>query len=136
MVDQPADEHVPGPRVRVRRDAIGVPWGRGEWTLAPLRDRAKNIVGYCGNCNGHHDALRPQIVCKKQVTIGQSGLTHQTLKLRMKRWIIAGIDDGEWGFSVGAAKHIGLRKAHFLADFADGLSEEACDRIANGVAPA
>ena len=54
----------------------------------------------------------------------------------MKRWIIAGIDDGDWGVSVGAAKHIGLGKAHFLADFADGLSEEACDRIANGVAPA
>ena len=68
--------------------------------------------------------------------IGQSGLTHQTQKLRMKRWIIAGIDDGEWDLSAGAAKHIGLGKAHFLADFADGLSEEACDRIANGVAPA
>jgi hypothetical protein len=136
LVDQPADEHVPGPRVRGRRDAIGFPWGRGEWTLAPLRDSAKNIIGYCGNCNGHHDALRPQIVCKKQVTIGQSGLTHQTLKLRMKRWIIAGIDDDDWDVSVGAAKHIGLGKAHFLADFADGLSEEECDRIANGVAPA
>ena len=68
--------------------------GGGEWTLAPLRDADQNIVGYCGNCNGHHDALRLQIVCKKQVTIGMSGLTYETLKLRMKRWIIAGIDDG------------------------------------------
>ena len=54
----------------------------------------------------------------------------------MKRWIIAGLDDGDWDLSAGAAKHIGLGKARFLADFADGLSEEDCDRIANGVAPA
>ena len=54
----------------------------------------------------------------------------------MKRWIIAGIDDHDWDLSVGAAKHIGLGKASCLADFADGLSEEDCDRIANGLAPA
>ena len=54
----------------------------------------------------------------------------------MKRWIIARIDDGDWDLSVGAVKHFGLGKANFLADFADGLSEEDCDRIANGVAPA
>ena len=54
----------------------------------------------------------------------------------MKRWIIAGIDDGDWDVREGAAKHIGLGKKRFLADFADGLSEEDCDRIANGLAPA
>ena len=53
----------------------------------------------------------------------------------MKRWIIAGIDDGDWDLSVGAAKHISLGKP-YLADFADGLSEEQCDRIANGRATA
>ena len=29
----------------------------------------------------------------------------------MKRWIIAGFDDGDWDLSVGAAIHIGLRRA-------------------------
>ena len=52
----------------------------------------------------------------------------------MKRWIIAGIDDGDWDLSVGAATHIGLGR-QYLADFADGLSEEDCDRIANGLPP-
>ena len=136
LEDQPADEHVRGPRIGGRRRNIGFRWGRGEWTLAPLRDADANIVGYCGNCNGHRDALRPQIVCRKQVTIGISGLTHETLRLRMKRWIIAGIDDDDWDSSVGAATHIGLGKAHYLADFADGISEDDCDRIANGPAPA
>jgi hypothetical protein len=131
LEDQPADEPAPGPQVRAPRGLIGIPWGAGEWTLAPLRDAVGNIVGYCGNCNGHHDVLRPQIVCKKQVTIGESGLTYQTLRLRVKRWIIAGLDDGDWDESVGAATHIGLGK-RYLADFADGLTEEDCDRIANG----
>ena len=104
--------------------------------IAPLRDKDENIVGYCGNCNGHHDALRPQIVCKKQVTIGRSGLTYETLRLRMKRWIIAGLDHDDWDLSVGATKHIGVGRAMYLADFADGLSEADCDRIADGPAPA
>ena len=135
LEEQPADEHVPDARARGGRGIIGFPWGTGDWTLAPLRDKDQNIVGYCGNCNGHHDVLRPHIVCKKQVTIGKSGLTYETLRLRVKRWILAGIDDGDWDLSVGAAKHISLGKP-YLADFADGLSEEQCDRIANGRAPA
>ena len=104
--------------------------------MAPLRDKDENIVGECSNCNGHLDALRPQTVCKKQVTIGKVDLLIEPLMLRMKRWIIAGIDDGDWDLSVGAAKHVGFGKAIYLADFADGLSEEDCDRIATGLAPA
>ena len=54
----------------------------------------------------------------------------------MKRWIIAGLDHDDWDLSVGAAKRLGLGRVNYLAAFADGLSEEDCDRIANGPAPA
>ena len=48
----------------------------------------------------------------------------------MKRWIIAGLDDSDWDLDAGASKQISLGRP-FLADFAVGLSEEQCDRIAN-----
>ena len=54
----------------------------------------------------------------------------------MKRWIIAGLDHDDWDLSVGATTHIGLGRAMYLADFAHGLSEADCDRIADGPAPA
>ena len=54
----------------------------------------------------------------------------------MKRWLIAGLDDTDWDLNVGAETHIGLGKAHCLADFARGFSEEECDRLAHSLPPA
>ena len=51
--------------------------------------------------------------------------------LRLKRWLIAGLDDEDWETDDLRAEHIAMDGRH-TQDFADGLSEAECDRIANG----
>ena len=85
-----------------------------------------------GSCCKDHDAPgHPGRVCKKNVTIGRSALLYETLRLRMKRWLIVGLDDIEWEEEEDKqAKHMSMGGLH-LVDFAEGLSEEDCDRIAS-----
>ena len=62
--------------------------------------------------------------------MGKSGLSYDILRLRMKRWLIAGLDDGDWDVDAKRAAHVGMGGL-FLCEFEHGLSEEDCDRIAN-----
>ena len=50
----------------------------------------------------------------------------------MKRWLIARLDDADWDLEDRRTKHVGMGGPQFLCDFVEGLSEEECDRIANG----
>ena len=49
--------------------------------------------------------------------------------LRLKRWLVAGLDDADWETDDPRAEHIGMGGT-YMKDFADGLSEAECDRIA------
>jgi len=106
-------------------------WGNGRWDIGPVRDNKKGglVIGCGSHCRGHQDSGNPQ-VCKKMVTFGQSGLSYDCLRLRMKRWLIAGLDDEDWDEDAKRLLHVGMG-GKFLCEFADGLSEEDCDRIAN-----
>ena len=108
-------------------------WGNGRWDIGPIRDKKKGglglVIGCGSHCRGHHDDGNP-LVCKKSVTFGQSGLSYACLRLRMKRWLIAGLDDQDWDEDAKRLKHVSMGGV-FLREFADGLSEEDCDRIAN-----
>ena len=67
--------------------------------------------------------------------IGNSGLTYEVLRLRCKRWLLAGLDDEHWedaDHSFMRSHHIGLGGFH-LRDFTNGFSEERCDEIARGL---
>ena len=107
------------------------PWGRGKWDIGPVRSTTDDrvVIGCGSHCRGHHDAGNP-LVCKKSVTMGKSGLSYDILRLRMKRWLIAGLDDGDWDVDAKRAAHVGMG-GKFLCEFEHGLSEEDCDRIAN-----
>ena len=70
---------------------------------------------------------------KKQVTFGRSALSARDLTLRLKRWLIAGLDDSHWDEEGQRSFHVN-QGGRFMRDFAAGLSEEDCDRIANGEA--
>ena len=89
------------------------------------------IIGIGGRCKMHKNA-GCELECKKQVTIGESGLSLETLRLRMKRWLLAGIDDSDWDADALRTTHVNMGGI-YLSDFAEGLSEEACDRIANAL---
>ena len=54
--------------------------------------------------------------------------------LRLKRWLIAGLDDSDWKGDRRRSMHVSLG-GKFLQDFSVGLSEAACDEIANREPP-
>ena len=114
-------------RGRGRGARRGEGWGRGRWELAII-ERDGVVVGYGATCKDHEDP-GDSAVCKKSVTIGKNGLSLDELKLRLKRWLIAGIDDDDWGEDK-RTKHVGMGGLR-MVEFAVGLSEEECDRIAN-----
>ena len=118
----------PPPGIPRRRHRVGYQWGKSHWEIAPL------AVGGCGaTCKDHVDEAWPDRVCKKSVTIGKSGLSYDELELRMKRWLLAGLDDHDWDNPhAKRAHHIGMG-GMFMHEFAAGLSREQCDRIADGL---
>ena len=120
----------PEPVAAARRGRIGEPWGKGSWALAPIRNAHGAVIGCGGTCKDHIDSNNPTLECKKQVQIGQSGLSYEELRLRMKRWLIAGLDDEQWvDPEQKRTEHVAMG-GRALRDFAAGLSEEECDRIA------
>ena len=120
----------PAPHSSTRaRARVAEPWGKSHWSLAPVRNAQGITIGYGATCKDHVDAAFPLRECKKQVTIGKSGLSLATLKLRMKRWLIAGLDDSDWDADTMRMHHIGIGGTH-MCELANGLSEEECDRIA------
>ena len=111
------------------RQPRGMPWGNGEWRLAEIHSKGR-LVG-CGATRKGHFTPGSDRVCKKSVTFGDSGLTRADLMLRLKRWLIAGLDDEDWETDDPRAEHIAMGGRH-MQDFDDGLSEAECDRIAHG----
>ena len=111
---------------RQQRD---IPWGNGEWQLAEVHSKGR-LVGCGATCKGQFTPGSGR-VCKHSVSCGDSGLTRADLMLRLKRWLIAGLDDEDWDTDGPRAAHIAMGGRH-MQDFVDGLSEAECDRIANG----
>ena len=111
----------------------GIPWGRGKWKLAEIWNSTGQIIGCGATCGRHVDSEGDTATCKKQVTIGRSGLSARDLTLRLKRWLIAGLDDSHWDEEGQRSFHVN-QGGRFMHDFAAGLSEEDCDKIANGEA--
>ena len=99
-----------------------------------MANSSGEIIGCGATCGGHVDEEGDTATCKKQVAFGKSGLTTRDLILRLKRWLIAGLDDSHWDEEGRRSMHVSLG-GRFLHEFADGLSEEDCDRIANSEAP-
>ena len=58
-------------------------------------------------------------------------MTLDDLRVWLKRWLIAGLDDNEWEEADKRSKHVGMG-GMYMYDFAMGLTEEECDMIANG----
>ena len=121
-----------------RRDAeIGVAWGIAGWQLAEIANSSGAIIGCGAICGDHHDDAEDTRTCKKQVTIWRSGLTTRDLMLRLKRWLIAGLDDSHWDEEGRRSMHVSLG-GRFLHDFcrrvvSRGLRQDSKQRGATGV---
>ena len=101
---------------------------------AETANSSGEIIGCGATCGGHVDEEGDTATCKKQVAFGKSGLTTRDLILRLKRWLIAGLDDSHWDEEGRRSTHVS-QGGRFMHDFAGGLSEEDCDRIANSELP-
>ena len=79
---------------RQKEESLGALLGGRQ--LAEIANSSGEIIGCGAICGDHHDDAEDTRTCKKQVTIGRSGLTTRDLMLRLKRWLIAGLDDSDW----------------------------------------
>ena len=127
------DDAPPVPGAPEERAKAGERWGTGHWQLAIVNDRVLGVPKGAGaTCNCHHNADDGR-TCKKNVTIGRSGLTLAELQLRLKRWLIAGLDSDTWVGDNFQEQHVAMGGRQFLEALSHGLSEEECDRIANAL---
>ena len=115
----------------------GIPWGCGRWQLAEIWNSAGEIIGCGATCGRHVDSDGDTATCKKQVTFGKSGLSTRDLTLRLKRWLIAGLDDSHWDEEGRRSMHVSLG-GRFLHDFcrrvvSRGLRQDSKQRGATGV---
>ena len=73
-----------------------------------IANSSGEIIG-CGAICGHHvDDAGDAVTCKKQVALGRSGLTTRDLMLRLRRWLISGLDDADWDADGRRTMHVSL----------------------------
>ena len=81
-------------------------------------------TGWGAICGFHADRGGGPTACKKSVSI--KSLDHGSAVLRLKRWLLAGLQDEDWPVHRKRSHHVSLGGPH-LRDFAVGLSEEEMD---------
>ena len=113
----------PAGRRNAKRKKRSIPWG--PFSLAEISSHGV-IVGMGATCGLHVDPCC-QTECKKAVRFGQGCLPKETLVLRLKRWLVAGLEDDAWD-GPKRATHVGMGGTG-LADFATGLSSDELDNI-------
>ena len=75
----------------------------------------------------HRDGDEHNTLCKKAVSL--SGLGNSQCILRLKRWLIAGVDDGGFPPHRQRSHHVSLG-GRGLQDFSEGMDEPELDRRA------
>lgn len=119
-VDQAPVDHR---RRNVRRGHI---WGsRPSFQIAPIIAHGSvEPKAFGAICGMHKDPSNPTLQCKKAMSC--AGLSHEECILRLKRWLVAGLDTDGWGENKRDA-HMsmgGLQLCHFAA----GLTAQDLDR--------
>ena len=119
--------HAPGHKRHTKRR--GEAWGI--FFISPLY-RSGQQVGWEALCNLHSDQHDKQgTSCKKSIS-QTTGVSAAECKLRLKRWLVAGLDDAKWGEDCKRSAHISLGGA-LLRQYAAGLSEAELDAKAKHV---
>ena len=95
------------------------------------------LEGFGITCRGHNDRHdKPGTICKKQLSLGKSPMSHEEAKLRLKRWYVAGLHE-TWDPQTARSSHIrfGGRGLHKLRSGAEAegwctISEEDLNEMA------
>ncbi len=124
--EAPGEPDGEAPAGSAGRQERGVAWG--PFTLAQIWSHGK-LVGAGATCGRHADATGlTTTLCKKSVRFGRNELPEATCFLRLKRWLVAGMDDSSWG-PEARKEHIKLGGPG-LEHFAEGLDEASLDELA------
>ena len=113
-----------GPEKKRGNQSRGYPWG--PFIISPIVP-AGGQTGWGAICNMHldkHDSGHTG--CKKSVSLGMCGNSHQECILRLKRWLLAGLHDEAWPKHRARSHHVQMG-GKGMVDFADGLSEAELD---------
>ena len=124
-VPPPAAAAAARPARRNQRRAI--PWG--PFLLSPIVPQHGRQTGWGAICNGHVDRGEgcSATQCKKAVSYGAT-LDDAACILRLKRWLIAGLADGDFPRHAQRSHHVSMGGPG-MRDFAVGLSEEEMDAM-------
>eukprot|EP00435_Cladocopium_sp_Y103_P068784 s554_g32.t1 len=100
-------------------------WGTcPAFQLAPIHaDGSVAATGWGAICGRHTDPSRPGLTCKK--AMGNRGLTDEQCQLRLKRWLVQGLDDADWGPNKRES-HVSMGGVQ-MCQFAEGLSSADLD---------
>ena len=102
----------------------GEAWGM--FRIAPIYTAGAHS-GWEAQCNLHHNTGDlPGHSCKKAISRG-GGLDDRECQLRLKRWLVAGLDDKSWPDKRKARTHHVSLGGLKLKHFATGLDEAALD---------
>ncbi|CAE7386793.1 unnamed protein product [Symbiodinium sp. CCMP2592] len=113
-------------RHNVKRATI---WGRKPaFQIAPIYSEGVH-TGWRAFCGRHTDATGRALPCQKTVNNG-SGLSDGECVLRLKRWLVAGFQDQDWG---GNKRSFHLSQGGWqLGAYSAGLSEQELDALVLG----
>lgn len=108
-----------------KHQARAIPWG--PFQIAPIV-AAAGQVGWGAICGQHCDRGN-RLSCKKAVT-RSAGLSDSDCVLRLKRWLMAGVDDADWPLHRRRSHHVDMG-GKGLAQFSNGPSEAELDAQAD-----
>ena len=114
--------NVAGRRQKMRRGQI---WGTNPtFQVAPIHAGGSPVpTGWGAICGLHSDPGRPGLQCKKAMT--KAGLSDAECQLRLKRWLVEGLNDSDW-VANKRASHVSLGGVQ-LSQFDSGLDEASLD---------
>jgi hypothetical protein len=99
----------------------------GVFHLGPIYSQGVQ-TGYGAICGLHRNSEDgPGIYCRKALTTSE--LSEEDCRLRLKRWLLAGLQDSDWPEGQGRSMHLSLGGLR-LVDFSSGKPEAALDRQA------
>ena len=108
-------------RRNVKRATV---WGqRPAFQIAPIYSEGVH-TGWRALCGRHVDGTGRALPCRKTVNCG-SGLSDGDCILRLKRWLVAGFNDGAWGDNKRSF-HVS-QGGWQLGAYSEGLSERELD---------
>ena len=99
----------------------------GVFHLGPIYSQGVQ-TGYGAICGLHSNSEdAPGIYCRKALTTCE--LSEEDCRVRLKRWLLAGLQDSDWPEGQGRSMHLSLGGLR-LVDFSAGEPEAALDRQA------